>query len=427
MTALRQLLSTLARVQGDKTVILISGGWPLDEHDESSLMTTLAADAAAARVKLFTIFVPRSFSASRRTISLSPRSDRNLFSCPLENLAGVTGGRPYSAEVGAETIFDRLAGELASYYRIGVEKNASDVGANGRRMKVKVARDGVVPDDRLALEVELEGERAKLANADVVFEIAAEPDEPALIQTPASLATGRRDTSMTGQAVAEVRILPPGEYLARVKVRSGNDALGDVRRTFAILEPADHAAEETAVATAVAPTGSTPAALALRGRAVAALPPFALERVMSRDVFGMFLERVAARPDGRVPGGLGDLLARARTGDITSLNVSDAQAAQNADRGVRAGIGAAGANQTDSGRPFFPRCDARVAGFLSRLPRRMLCGRRKRQGGRRDLAHGAHPGREHARGSPSAVGCAATTRKGGSRIAGRQLGAHALA
>jgi hypothetical protein len=154
VTALRQLLSTLAHVQGDKTVILISGGWPLDEHDESSLMTTLGADAAAARVKLFTIFVPRStFSASRRTISLSPRSDRTLFSWPLENLAGVTGGRAYSAEVGAETIFDRLAGEFASYYRIGVEKNASDVGANGRRMKIKVARDGVTVRARDVFDV----------------------------------------------------------------------------------------------------------------------------------------------------------------------------------------------------------------------------------------------------------------------------------
>ena len=49
LSALRQFLTALGRVHGDKTVILISGGWPLDERDEVSLMLQVAADAAAAR------------------------------------------------------------------------------------------------------------------------------------------------------------------------------------------------------------------------------------------------------------------------------------------------------------------------------------------------------------------------------------------
>ena len=35
VTAMRQTLAQLAKVRGDKIVILISGGWPLDERDES--------------------------------------------------------------------------------------------------------------------------------------------------------------------------------------------------------------------------------------------------------------------------------------------------------------------------------------------------------------------------------------------------------
>ena len=34
LSVLRQYLAALGRVRGDKTVILISGGWPLDERDE---------------------------------------------------------------------------------------------------------------------------------------------------------------------------------------------------------------------------------------------------------------------------------------------------------------------------------------------------------------------------------------------------------
>jgi VWFA-related protein len=49
LAALRQTLAALGRVRGDKTVILISGGWPMDEREETSLMSTVAAEAAAAR------------------------------------------------------------------------------------------------------------------------------------------------------------------------------------------------------------------------------------------------------------------------------------------------------------------------------------------------------------------------------------------
>ena len=35
INSLRQLLAALERVRGDKTVILISGGWPLDEREQT--------------------------------------------------------------------------------------------------------------------------------------------------------------------------------------------------------------------------------------------------------------------------------------------------------------------------------------------------------------------------------------------------------
>ncbi len=88
---------------------MISGGWPLDERDEISLVSTVAAEASAARATVFSIFVPTPiFSADRRTMTSTPLADNYLYSGPLETLAAMTGGGSFRAEVGAESAFERL-------------------------------------------------------------------------------------------------------------------------------------------------------------------------------------------------------------------------------------------------------------------------------------------------------------------------------
>ena len=79
----------LARVRGDKTVVLISGGWPLDERDEISHHAHRRREAAAARATVFTVFVPpTSFSADRRMMTIDAAGRRSyLYSGPLETLA----------------------------------------------------------------------------------------------------------------------------------------------------------------------------------------------------------------------------------------------------------------------------------------------------------------------------------------------------
>jgi tetratricopeptide (TPR) repeat protein len=186
--------------------------------------------------------------------------------------------------------------------------------------------DGVPADARLALEVGLQGDGDRLASADIVFEIAASADGPALIEQPASLSPAGRQGSIVAQAVADVRVLPPGQYLARVRLKSGEESVGEVRRSFAVLErPARAVLESAAGTVAVAPRATLPASI--RGRAAAAVPPFAVRSVLAPHVLGGFLERVAARPEAASPAA-GDLLTRARAGNISELNVSEAQAAQ---------------------------------------------------------------------------------------------------
>ena len=143
LSALRVALGELGRIPGDKTAILLSGGWPIDQRDEISLLLTVAAEAAAARVTLFTVFVPMPMiSAERRVMSVSPIGDSNLHSGPLENLAAMTGGGWYRAEVGAEAAFERITRELAAYYRLGIERDPADRDDKSQRLKVQVLRSG---------------------------------------------------------------------------------------------------------------------------------------------------------------------------------------------------------------------------------------------------------------------------------------------
>lgn len=488
LTALRQMLAALARIRGDKTVVLVSGGWPLDEHEETSLIGSVAADAVAARATIYTLGVPPStFTVSRRTISTNPTADQDLHIRPLEHLAGMTGGGSLRGDVNPEAAFTRLARELSGYYRLGIEREPSDNQENGRRLKVQVSRSGTTvrarelfdvrtfedrnwsarlasalespipatgiglrvtsyltpnPDDpgqlklvlsgeasrlkpgeatfqvavndltgrklvsgeeplgeptasglrfsanvavppgtyivriavmdstgqvgsvdhrvdatpvalgefsatgpvlisvpqggsaaahfpldtvrqdeRLALEVSLDGETARLSDANVVFEIAADPDGPAIVTTPASLshAQSRR---LVAQGVADLRVLPAGGYVARARIISGDDPVGQLVRAFELVSPFMPATTDSASGTAF--IGSRPSAVT-SAVGIGGVPPFALEHVLAPQVINVFLDRVAARPDASAPA-VRDLLDRARTEGVDDLEVPDSQA-----------------------------------------------------------------------------------------------------
>jgi hypothetical protein len=491
LSALRQHLEMLAHVRGDKTVILISGGWPLDERDEVPMLLSVAADAAAARATIFTMYVPTSsFSADRRLMTSTPLADSYLHSGPLETLASMTGGASYRAEVGAEAAFERLGREMSGYYRIGIEKDPSDGDGKLRRMKVQVPRSGLTvrareifdvrtyedrdwaarlgsaidgpvatevgvrvtsylstdPDDgsrlrlllsgevsrlgpggatlrllvsdlqgkkitsgevalghgkeetvpfstnipvptgsyivrvgvmdsaghvgsvdhrvdvhdvplgalsatgpvlvrvpgpgqgdarialdsvrqdeRLAMEINLEGDKGRLETTDVEFEIAASADGPALLHTTAAMSRGTREGSVVAQGVTDMRVLPPGPYIVRAKVTSGTESatVREMRRAFAVTAAPRAVAEAGAPSTTV--TGH-PAVARPAGRLpVAAVSPFALDQVLAPPVLGVFLDRVATRSDASSPA-MRALLERARTTGVGGLEVSDAQA-----------------------------------------------------------------------------------------------------
>ena len=485
LSALRQVLRDLARVNGDKTVVLISGGWPLEDREETSLLDTVATDAAAARATVFTFFISSStFSAERRTMAVSPTSDRYLHQAPLENLAAMTGGGSYRVDVGAEGAFDRLSRELlGGHYRLGIEKEVTDAAGEAHEMKIRVARDGVtvrardffdvrtyddrdwsarlgaaldaaapatgvglrvtsylgssqeaggqiklvlageavrmqpgpamlqlvardlqgrkvvegeqrlgevtaealpfstnlsvapgsyivrlavqdgqgrvgsvdhrvdvkpttvgrlsvmgpllvrVPsggaaeprlaldtvrqDERLAIEVDLEGEKARLEATTVALEIAAAGGGPALVHDEPPLTRGTREGTAVAQAVANMRLLPPGPYVIRARLAAGAEQLGEVQRAF-VVAGAPHAASAAAGA-APAESAPRPTLVSIPGGMV---PPFAVEQVLAPRILGAFFDRAAARPDaGSVASR--ELIERARTSNLATFAVAD--------------------------------------------------------------------------------------------------------
>ena len=491
LMGLRQVIASLAPIRGDKTMILISGGWPLDEREETSLLAPIAAEAAAARVTLFTLYVPGNmFSAERRVLTSTPARDHYIHSGPLDMIASMTGGGAYRAEVSAESVFERLGREMGGFYRLGIEKEPVDADGKNRRMKVQVSRssvtvraremfdvrtyedrdwaarlasaldspvpatgiglrvtsylapdaedrsrvkvvltgeatriepgettfqvvvrdlegkkvlageqptrdatanglqfstniplppgsyvvrlgvmdsagrvgsvehrvdarrvplgtmsatgpvlvrvpsgadaeprlalDRIAQDERLAMEIALDGETAQLAATDVIFEIASSGDGPPLVNALGALTDGGRDGSALAHAVADMRVLPPGTYIARAKVKSGTESLGELRRSFVVVGSGPAVTDASGGAFVTTGRRVAPPSAA---RTIGAVQPFVLDQVLSPPVLGAYLDRIAARRDAESPM-IRELVERARTSGVAQLYISDTLAAE---------------------------------------------------------------------------------------------------
>ena len=159
-----------------------------------------------------------------------------------------------------------------------------------------------------------------------MFEIAKSADGPALVNATGSLSRGHARARSLAHGVADMRVLPPGEYIARAKLRAGNETIGELRRPFvvtggpAVRAPKSRPRRER-------PACAAPAPPPLSARAVGAVQPFAPDQVLAPQVLGGFLEQVAARPDASSPM-IKELVTRARTSGVAELYVSDTLAAE---------------------------------------------------------------------------------------------------
>jgi tetratricopeptide (TPR) repeat protein len=99
-----------------------------------------------------------------------------------------------------------------------------------------------------------------------------------------------------------------------------------VRRAFTVFgTPRVPVATAGGGAAPIAGGRTMPAAVV--GRTTAAVPSFTVEQVLARPVLGLFLDKIAARPDASSPM-IRELVEQARTQGLSRLYVSDVLAAQ---------------------------------------------------------------------------------------------------
>jgi VWFA-related protein len=147
LQALREVLRSIGRVPGPKSVILVSEGFVFDElSGDADSLATAAADSRAT-LDILLLDVPM-FDAAVATVPTTPREDRDLLINGLEVLAARSRGSLFRVNTTAGFAFDRIERSLSGYYLLGLESRVED--RQGRRVgiAVKSTRSGVTVRSR---------------------------------------------------------------------------------------------------------------------------------------------------------------------------------------------------------------------------------------------------------------------------------------
>ncbi len=136
--ALATVLDSLKRIEGPKTVILISEGLGTERASEAR---DLAVTASEAQVTLFVLLLSTSAAdASYSRSEPASSEDRELETEGLYDLAGLTRGSVLHVVGAADNAFRRVSRELAGYYLLGLEPEEGDRDGRSHTVKVTVER-----------------------------------------------------------------------------------------------------------------------------------------------------------------------------------------------------------------------------------------------------------------------------------------------
>lgn len=139
--ALRATFESLQRIEGPKTVVLISEGLGTESPAE---VRDLALAASAAHVTLFVVLLDTSSAdASVQYSAVATHESRELEAGGLHDLAGQARGAVLRAVGSGDHAFERISRELMGYYLLGFEPEAGDRDGRGHAVKVAVSRQRV--------------------------------------------------------------------------------------------------------------------------------------------------------------------------------------------------------------------------------------------------------------------------------------------
>jgi VWFA-related protein len=142
LRGMREVLRSLARLEGPKSVILISEGLVLEGlSGDVDDIAALAADVRAS-LDVMLLDVPQ-MDVTESQRPTTPREDRDKQVQGLEALAGIARGGLHRIIVSGDYAFQRVMRSLAGYYLVAVESRPRDRDGRRHRVQVKSSRRGV--------------------------------------------------------------------------------------------------------------------------------------------------------------------------------------------------------------------------------------------------------------------------------------------
>ncbi len=150
-SALTTTFQSLGRIEGAKTVVLISEGLGTEASSE---VRDLALEASKAQVSLFVVLLDTSNAdASFNYSAVASQEDREIEAGGLFDLATQSRGAVLRVVGSGDAAFQRIARELMGYYLLGFEPEAGDRDGRGHQVRVSVSRPKVTVRARGLLSI----------------------------------------------------------------------------------------------------------------------------------------------------------------------------------------------------------------------------------------------------------------------------------
>ena len=144
LSTLAALNANLQRVEGPKSIVVLSAGLPFRQSTLSYFreLERRSAEAGTSLLQVVQLEQPEN-DASRRTSggNLLPRSD---LMDGLSNVAGFAGGAFFHGVGTAAGVFDRIHTQVVHTYQLGIESTPGDGDGKVHKVEVQVRRDGAV-------------------------------------------------------------------------------------------------------------------------------------------------------------------------------------------------------------------------------------------------------------------------------------------
>ena len=138
-----ELFTNLRGIGAPKTLILISGGFAIE--DSETFASQLGLLAAAARTSLYVLHVNETgFDSNSGRGAPSVIEDRRVRVAGLEALATAAGGHLFTISGAGTTVFDRLKAELSGYYLLGIQPDPRDRDGRPHSTRIEVPWTGAV-------------------------------------------------------------------------------------------------------------------------------------------------------------------------------------------------------------------------------------------------------------------------------------------